>query len=80
MGAVKNHFHDEICAAADALGGETYRGYRIYPASYSPAPEFDWEFLHEDYDGAPDGNDNRCGRGASAADCIAQIDDLEDDA
>jgi hypothetical protein len=79
MGAVKNHFHDEICATADGYD-QTYRGYRIYPACFSPAPQFDWEFHHEDYDGAPDSNDNRCGRGASAADCIDQINDLEDDA
>lgn len=55
-----------------------YREYRIYPASYSPAAQFDWEFAHTDYDGAPDGNDNRCGRGASLQDCIDQIDEAYD--
>lgn len=61
-------------------GAYLYRGYHVGPAAYSPAPQFDWEFHHEDYDGAPDGNDNRCGRGASAADCMSQIDDLIEEA
>ena len=74
MGAVKNHFHDEIC------GQVAFRDYLIGRASFSPAAAFDWEWRHADYDGAPDGNDRRCGRGASVADCIEQIVDLEDDA
>lgn len=62
-----------------ALPGETrYRGFSISLSSYSPAAEFDWEFLHDDYDGAPDGNDRRCGRGPNVRDCMMQIDDLED--
>jgi hypothetical protein len=58
----------------------TYGDWRIYVASYSPAARFDWEFVHKDYDGAPDGNDNRCGRGASFQDCIDQIDEIEAEA
>lgn len=61
-------------------GAYLYRGYHVGPAAYSPAAQFDWEFAHEDFDGAPDGNDNRCGRGASASDCMAQIDDLIEEA
>lgn len=59
--------------------GPRYRGFEISVAGYSPAPQFDWEFAHEDYDGAPDGNDNRHGRGASLSDCMAQIDDMLED-
>lgn len=63
----------------------TYRGYRI---DYDPPPipirSCDWQFVHEDYDGAPnepgDGpGDHRAGHGSSEADCRAQIDDIEDD-
>lgn len=57
---------------------DRYRGYHIGLASYSPAAAFDWSFYHEDYDGAPDSGDNRHGRGASRADCAAQIDEIED--
>lgn len=59
--------------------GPRYRGFQIGMANYSPAAQFDWEFTHEDYDGAPDGGDNRHGRGASLADCMAQIDDMLED-
>lgn len=62
-----------------------YRGYRICLASFSPASQFDWEFSHEDYDGAPtysdDGpSDHRCGRAASLEACKSEIDALVEDA
>lgn len=57
----------------------TYRGYHIY---YDPPPigvrSCDWQFYHDDYDGA-DGGDGRRGCGPSEEDCRAQIDDIEDD-
>lgn len=65
--------------------GDTYRGYRI---TYDPKPipdrRWDWDFVHEDYDGAPnypgDGpGDHRCGNAASVEACRAEIDMLEDD-
>lgn len=54
-----------------------YRGYKIYrdPKPIPPHIAGDWSFVHEDYDGAPDGNDNRCGCAQSIADAKAQIDE-----
>ena len=43
-----------------------------------PLRQFDWAFVHDDYDGAPDGNDNRCGRAASPEACIEAILEMED--
>lgn len=40
-----------------------------------PHPAFDFDFRHEDYDGP---GDNRCGSGWDVADCIAQINDIEE--
>lgn len=51
---------------------ETYRGYVIEPAW---GGRFD--FVHQDYDGAPDSKDRRCGLGTSVQDCKAQIDEIE---
>lgn len=56
----------------------THRGYGI---SYDPPPipdrRYDWAFAHDDYDGAPDSGDMRCGVGPSIEDCKRQIDELE---
>ena len=49
--------------------------WRIYIGDYMP-----YEFVHDDYDGAPDANDNRCGHANSVEDAKAQIDDMEEDA
>lgn len=58
----------------------TYRGYGI---SYDPPPIpiriHDWTFAHDDFDGAPDSGDMRCGTAASIEDCKQQIDELEGD-
>lgn len=54
-----------------------YRGYTItHDPPPIPYPSFAWQFVHEGYDGAPDGGDIRCGSGASEDDCKAQIDEL----
>lgn len=37
----------------------------------------DWQYVHRDYDGAPDSNDNRCGNAASLFACIEEIKDIE---
>ena len=42
-----------------------------------PDPRFQVGFHHEDYDGAPDANDPRHGTGATVADCVTQIDEIE---
>lgn len=34
---------------------------------------FDWEYWHDDYDGAPDANDHRCGFCKTEADCRKEI-------
>lgn len=63
-----------------------YRGYTI---SYNPKPiptrAHDYDFVHDDYDGAPlehaDGppGDDRAGSAASVAACKREIDELEDE-
>ena len=56
-----------------------YRGYKIsYEIKSAPTPEFDWDFAHKDYDGAPDSDDIRCGTASSLEDAIQQIDDIEE--
>lgn len=54
-----------------------YRGYKIYrdPKPVPPHIAGDWSFVHEDYDGSPDGNDTRCGTAHSIADAKMQIDE-----
>lgn len=34
-----------------------------------------WFYIHDDYDGAPDGNDSRYGYAATEADCKQEIHD-----
>lgn len=51
-----------------------YRGYRIYIGMFMP-----YDFAHDDYDGAPDAGDNRCGYGSSIEACKAEIDDIEEE-
>ena len=77
-----------VLAAFDAMEAReiTYRGYTI---SHDPPPipdrRFDWSYVHEDYDGAPNNPgegpaDHRCGHAASVGACRAEIDEIEDDA
>lgn len=53
--------------------------WRIY-CEPPPIPSWggDWQFVHDDYDGAPDAHDSRCGSAASVADAILQIRELEE--
>ena len=57
--------------------------YRNYKIEYNPKPipdrSFDWDYVHEDYDGAPDGGDDRCGAVASFEAAILAINELEDE-
>lgn len=60
-----------------------YRDYRI---DFGPAYTADtrWEFVHDDYDGAPNNPgegpaDNRAGFGCTVEDCREQIDEIEED-
>lgn len=53
--------------------------YRNFHISYSPPPipyrSADWHYWHDDFDGAPDGNDNRYGSCASEQACRDEIDE-----
>ena len=58
-----------------------YRGYQIY---FDPKPvpitlAGCWTFVHDDYDGAPDANDHRCGDGVDVPDCKRLIDEMIED-
>lgn len=56
--------------------------YRGYTLSLDPKPipdrSHDWDFSHEDFDGAPDSGDNRCGKARSLEDACRQIDDMQE--
>lgn len=54
---------------------EKYRRYEIsYWAKPVPTRVWDWDFSHEDYDGAPDSGDHRVGAARSLAEAKEQID------
>ena len=57
-----------------------YGKWRIY---YNPPPipwpNFDWAYVHDDFDGAPDANDNRYGHAESLEACKREIDLIEDE-
>ena len=56
---------------------EKYRGYTIsYWAKPVPTRAWDYDFSHEDYDGAPDSGDNRCGNARSLEQAKEFIDEL----
>lgn len=44
----------------------------IYP---SAPPSFMWSYVHDDFDGAPDGNDDRFGHADTLDDCIDEIEE-----
>lgn len=67
----------------DRITGTTYSNpiwyrqkWRIYLQDNGACP-FPWAFVHDDYDGADDSNDGRCGNGQSEQDCKNQIDEWE---
>lgn len=64
----------EVLSKADEP--ETYRDFRIY---YEPPPipvrDCDWHWVHEDYDGAEDANDNRYGHASSLEAAKSAIDE-----
>ena len=57
-----------------------YRGYRII---FNPPPipdrSHDWQWSHEEYDGAPDGNDIRIGSSPSLEQARTEIDEQIED-
>ena len=50
-----------------------YKGYRIYVSDNWP----EFEFVHDNYDGAEDAHDNRCGWAKSVEAAKADIDERE---
>ena len=57
--------------------------YGPWRISYGPKPipttAFDYDWWHDDFDGAPDAGDNRCGSAGSLDDAIEAIHEWEDD-
>jgi len=57
--------------------------YGPWRISYEPKPipcsSYDYDWWHDDFDGAPDAGDNRCGSERSLAGCIVAIHNLEDE-
>lgn len=56
-----------------------YREFEISPSLVSYAPEHDWSYSHQDFDGAPDANDNRCGHAGSVEEAMAEIDEWHEE-
>lgn len=58
-----------------------YRGKALWHIQYSPKPiptdKFDWDFWHDDYDGAPDAKDHRCGSAPSLFEAMEAIREIE---
>ncbi len=56
--------------------------YGSYTIVYAPPPipmrTHDWAFWHNDFDGAADANDARCGTAKSVDACKAEIDAIEE--
>ena len=51
-----------------------YGKFRIYISGMG-YEEFSYEYCHDDYDGAPDADDNRAGYAKTVEDCKAEIDE-----
>lgn len=55
-----------------------YCRYRIYVGEPQYGQEFAYAFVHDDFDGALDAHDKRCGYAASIEAAKAEIDEMED--
>jgi len=56
-----------------------YRGYHIrHDFTAKPALRSPVTYAHQDYDGAPDSNDHRCGLAKTLPEAIRDIDELEE--
>lgn len=51
--------------------------WRIFLGHPEYGRQFAYEFVHDDYDGAPDANDNRAGHAESVEACREEIDERE---
>lgn len=70
---------------SDRLPGSSYsnpiwhRGWRIYLNSEDLGiASFTYAFEHDDFDGAEDSNDTRCGHAATVDEAKTEIDEYED--
>ena len=70
---------DHVFYGPDEKGEYGYRDYKI-TRCIEPVmcAHYDWEFVHVDYDGAPDAHDHRCGFADSLDDARAEIDIIEE--
>ena len=67
------------CTLLFVLLSSEYRGYEItYDPPPIPSRDCDWSYVHKDYDGTEDANDNRAGHARSWDACLDEIDALED--
>lgn len=55
-----------------------YGKYRIYLSDMYNVHGYQFDWSHDDYDGAFDANDNRCGVAETVEDAKQQIDELEE--
>lgn len=67
----------------DRIPGSSYwnpiwhRGWRIFVSGNGRG--HDYAFAHDDFDGAPDAGDHRCGAAATIEACKAEIDVYEEE-
>lgn len=54
-----------------------YGKWRIFVGEPQYGKQFAYQYLHDDFDGAEDANDYRCGHAATVDECRAEIDDYE---
>lgn len=54
-----------------------YRGYVIeHDPKPIPSRAHDWDWQHDDYDGAPDSRDRRCGSSSSLGEALRAVDEM----
>lgn len=54
-----------------------YKNYRIYLSDLYETHGYQYQFVHDDFDGADDACDNRCGEAATVTEAMAMIDEKE---
>lgn len=54
-----------------------HKGYRIYLSDLYEVHGFQYDYVHDDYDGAEDAGDNRCGQANTVEEAKAEIDECE---
>jgi hypothetical protein len=74
--------NDTIAAHKEELAARKHREVKpfgpddiVYREFHISNDGFGWSYSHDDYDGAPDANDNRCGHASSLQAAKAEIDE-----